>query len=120
MRRLSAAVAVLATVALSGCGGDEGKGGSDARASTGAPAPQQVGVKIASFKYQPAKLTVKRGATVRFTNFDDAPHTATVADGFDTGRLDAREAKGVRLDKPGSYKYYCEFHRFMQADITVR
>lgn len=120
MRRLTAGVAVLATVALSGCGGDEGEGGSDARASASTPAPREVAVKIASFKFRPAKLTVPRGATVRFTNFDDAPHTATVADGFDTGRLDAREAKAVRLDKPGTYRYYCDFHRFMQADITVR
>jgi len=54
-------------------------------------------------------------------NEDRAAHTATAerAGAFDTDKLERGDARAVTLDKPGTYRYYCVFHRFMQADLIV-
>ena len=77
---------------------------------------------IADFKYGPEKLTVAAGATVTFVNRDKAPHTATAQDkSFDTKTLNQNAKEGsVTLDKAGTYKYYCAFHRFMEGEIVVK
>lgn len=41
------------------------------------------------------------------------------AGAFDTDKLERGDARAVTLDKPGTYRYYCVFHRFMQADLIV-
>lgn len=109
---------LLAATALAGCGG------GDEPATPAAPAAaakQALTVDIASFKFRPAKATVARGATITFTNSDKAPHTATAEDGsFDTDRLEQSQRKKITLDKPGTYRYYCAYHRFMQAVVTVK
>jgi plastocyanin len=77
-------------------------------------------VEIAEFIYEPEDLTVPTGTTVTWTNQDKAPHTATAEDSsFDTGTLQKGDAGEVTLDDPGSYAYYCRFHRFMEATVTV-
>jgi plastocyanin len=76
---------------------------------------------IKDFKFLPEAITVAAGTTVRWTNRDAAPHTATADDGsFDTGNLRAGATGEVTLSKPGVYAYSCEFHSFMRAKITVR
>jgi plastocyanin len=98
-------------LAVAGCGG------SDRRP---APAPAHADVPIANFKFAPRTLTVARGATVTWTNRDKAPDTATAQDGsFDTDTLRGGRSKTLTLDKPGTYSYYCVYHRFMTATITV-
>ena len=60
------------------------------------------------------------GGTVRWTNSDKAPHTAqTGGEGFDTGRLGLGEVKEVTIEEPGTYSYYCVFHRFMTGTVEV-
>lgn len=120
MRRvLAVAVASVAAAVTSGCGGDGAASGDGAAPAT-AQARSEVTINIASFKYLPAKLTVKKGAKVTWVNQDKAPHTATAVEGaFDTGRLKLDDSKTLVLDKPGTYRYYCTFHRFMEADLVV-
>lgn len=78
---------------------------------------------IASFKYTPDPVTIKAGGQLRWTNLDRAPHTATTDEGqtrdFDTGRLDLAESDTITPDQPGSYAYYCTFHRFMTGTVQV-
>ena len=75
---------------------------------------------IKDFKFLPKATTVAAGTTVRSTNRDAAPHTATADDGsFDTGNLGAGDTGEVTLRKPGVYAYSCDFHKFMRATITV-
>lgn len=88
-------------------------GGSD---SSGAaqPAPvaaQATAVAIRDFLFAPRTISVSVGATVTWTNFDDAPHNAEAYDGsFSTPILDKGEAGSVTFDKPGSFEYFCITH----------
>ena len=78
-------------------------------------------VAISGFSFSPRELTVAVGDTVTWTNSDAQAHTATADDGsFDTGDLDRGDAKGITLDEPGTYSYYCRFHPFMKATVEVQ
>ena len=82
-------------------------------------------VNIASFKFAPESITVTAGASVTWVNRDKAPHTAenTGEQGpaeFGTARLQRGERKTVTFSEPGRYRYYCIYHRFMEATVTVR
>src|SRR5688572_29824909 len=101
-----ATLAVLCLLPLAGCGGDEAE----------KRAPAAVTVSAADFKFGPATATVSAGGTVTFTNRDKAPHTAE-SERFDTGRLDRGQSKRIEFDKPGTYEYFCDFHRFMTATV---
>ncbi len=114
---------------IAGCGDDSdsspavgGESGSEATSSdsgSGATASGDA-VEIVEFLYEPVDLTVSAGTTVTWTNADKAPHTATAEDSsFDTGTLQKNDAGEVTLDEPGTYAYYCRFHRFMEATVTV-
>lgn len=79
-------------------------------------------VEIRGFAYVPENLTISAGDTVRFTNFDSAPHTATATSGdaaLDTGRLNRGGVGELTFDTPGTYPYFCIFHPSMTATITV-
>ena len=79
-------------------------------------------MRIVNFTYKPAVAAVRGGGSVTWTNRDQAPHTATSDHrrSFDTGTLRLGDSKTVRLDRPGTYSYFCEFHRFMVARVVVK
>ena len=112
----------VAVLALAGCGAEDRP--SPRQGTPAASAQQRADggeLRIENFDFLPARVTVKAGTTVRWTNADDAPHTATADDGsFDTGDLRRGDVGEVTLREPGEYAYFCEFHRFMRANITVR
>ena len=88
-------------------------------------APVSVGgaaesIAIRNFAFAPGNPQVPVGATVTFTNYDDAPHSATAKDGsWDTGILNKGESKMITFDKPGDYTYYCKVHPSMVARLQV-
>ena len=102
---------VVLPALLAGCGGND-------EAKTRAPAPASVKVNIESFKFLPQEATVKAGGSIAFVNRDKAPHTAE-SETFDTGRLDRGGSKRIVFDEPGTYEYFCDFHRFMTATVEV-
>lgn len=80
-----------------------------------------VTVEIRDFDYIPRDLTIESGTKVTWTNYDSAPHTATDRDdAWDTGRLDKNESASVTFEEPGQYDYYCVYHPYMEAILTVR
>jgi plastocyanin len=80
-----------------------------------------VAVEIRDFDYSPRELTIPAGSSVTWTNHDGAPHTSTDEDeSWDTGRLGEDESGTITFDTPGSYEYYCTYHPYMQASLTVR
>lgn len=89
-------------------------------------APVSVGsasesVAIRDFAFNPGNLQVPVGAKVTWTNYDDAPHTASAKDGtWDTGILNKGGSKTLTLDKAGDYTYYCTVHPSMVARLQVR
>ena len=96
--------------------------GQDTRPALAQTATQtEEAVTIQGFAYAPAALKVKVGTTVRWTNKDAVPHTATARNGaFNTGRI-AREGSGVaKLDKVGTFDYFCEIHPQMAASVEVQ
>jgi plastocyanin len=122
-RRRAVAVALASSLALlaAGCG-DDGKG--TATTLSRAPAKSAATIDIASFKFVPASVTVRAGASVTWVNRDNAPHTAenTGEKGpaqFNSGRLNTDQSKSVPFEKPGVYRYHCIYHRFMRASVTV-
>ncbi len=92
--------------------------------SSGAPltaGTKTESVAIRDFTFAPGNLQVPAGATVTWTNYDDAPHTATAKDGsWDTGILNKDEKKAITFDQPGEYEYYCKVHPNMIARLTVQ
>jgi plastocyanin len=79
-------------------------------------------VRIVGFDYEPSVLEVTAGTVIRWTNEDDAPHTATAneGEGFDTGRLDKGDSGEVTFDSAGkTYDYICTYHPYMEGRIVV-
>jgi plastocyanin len=78
-------------------------------------------VTISGYAYQPATLTVMRGAKITFTNHDQTAHTATSnTTGFDSGTIKPGHSASVTVTKAGTYTYYCQFHAFMHGTIIVK
>ena len=109
MKRNAKYALVCVAVLIAGCGG----GDDDEKAS-----PTSIEVDVKDFKFLPKQVTVKAGDSVTFTNGDKAPHTAE-GEGFDTDRLDRGQSKRIEFARPGTYGYFCDFHRFMTGTVKV-
>ncbi len=116
MARLVRTLAI-SLVLLAGCGGDDGGGSAGAGA---APAGE---VNIESFDFTPKTVEVKAGDAVTWTNQDKALHNAQTDSGakgaFKTKDLNAGDSDEVPFEEPGTYSYYCVYHRFMTATVEV-
>jgi plastocyanin len=77
-------------------------------------------VKIDNFNFLPAKLTVKAGTEITWTNGDDIPHTV-VGDGriFKSKVLGTGEKFTFTVSKPGTYSYSCSIHPNMTGKVVV-
>jgi plastocyanin len=128
-RTLIACLALLA-LASGGCGGDDEPSGAGSSSSTtgsqatgGGSAEAKATVDIKDFKFVPEAVKVKAGGAVTFANSDKAKHNAQTdnsADGaFNTDDLQKGESKAVTFEEPGTYAYYCVYHRFMTGTVEV-
>lgn len=92
--------------------------GCGSQASSGAPTKATVSIK--GYAFLPSSTRVAVGARVTWANHDATPHTATAQDrSFDTDSIAPGQTRTITLSKPGTYTYYCAFHAFMRAQITV-
>ena len=90
-------------------------------APTDAKTASEVIVKIDNFSFSPASITVPVGATVRWTNADDIPHTVVSDDKtFKSKALDTDEQFTYTFTKPGTYSYFCGLHPKMTGKIVVQ
>ena len=108
--------ALLAAAILGGCGD-----GGATDAGVDAPEPADT-IKIADFVYEPGTARVAAGAAIEVSNADAAPHTITdtgAGKAFDSGTIEGNGSTTLTIDKPGTYRYICEFHPFMKGEITV-
>jgi plastocyanin len=77
-------------------------------------------VAIDNFTFNPQKLTVKAGTSVRWTNKDDIPHAiAAVSKQFRSKTLDTDDAFSFTFTTPGSYDYFCSLHPHMTGTVVV-
>jgi plastocyanin len=94
------------------------RAGTSATPLAGVAAVSYQGLAIA-----PAKLSVRAGATVKWTNYDATLHNVSVTSGprrFSSPAFNQGGTYRVRLTKPGVYHYLCTFHpATMIGTITV-
>ncbi|MFJ1825661.1 cupredoxin family copper-binding protein [Streptomyces sp. NPDC088178] len=80
-------------------------------------------VTIKNFAFSPAKLTVKAGTKVTWTNTDPDTHTVTSKQGsggpLKSAGLATNATYSYTFTKPGTYAYYCSIHPFMTATVEV-
>lgn len=96
-------------------------GGSDTSGEPATAGGMAASVDIRDFAFRPGNLVVPVGATVTWTNADDAPHNARDGGGsWSTIRLERSDADTITFDAAGSYTYECEYHPDMVARLTVR
>jgi plastocyanin len=80
------------------------------------------GVNVNLPGYTPYDITVVIGVnnTVKWTNNDNMPHTASAVDGsFDSGNMNAGDSFVHTFDKVGTYDYTCVYHHWMHGSVTV-
>ncbi len=120
--RVTLAALALSAV-LAGCGSSSSSsspGSATPTPAASATKATKVSVAISNYAFKPADITVKAGTKLTFTNHDATAHTATSKNpGFDTGTLKPGASATVTVSKPGTYSYYCQFHAFMVAKVTV-
>jgi len=81
-------------------------------------APAQVNIQ--GFAFAPTPLAIAVGTTVRWTNLDGAPHTATANGGaFNTGTLQNGASAEHTFAAAGSFPYFCAIHPSMTGTITA-
>jgi amicyanin len=91
-------------------------------ASLSGPAVSTRSVKISGFAFGPARITVKVGATVTWTNGDQDPHTVTSQGGdgpLKSGTLGNGDTFQYTFTKAGTYDYLCTIHPFMTGTVVV-
>ncbi|MCX5339549.1 cupredoxin domain-containing protein [Streptomyces atratus] len=80
-------------------------------------------VTIKNFAFSPAKLKVKVGTKVTWTNTDPDTHTVTSKQGsggpLKSAGLATNATYSYTFTKPGTYAYYCSIHPFMTATVEV-
>ena len=99
---------------------------------TSAPARQatvaaidELGITIRTFQFAPDTARVKVGTRVVWTNMDEIEHTITSGTPDDTtGRFRGVLTKSgatysAVLKEPGTYRYFCDRHRFMNGTVIV-
>lgn len=88
----------------------------------GKPESKTYTVDLENFAFSSKKLEIEAGATVIFTNKDDAVHTVTAEDkSFDSGDMNKGDTFKVTFDKAGEFPIYCKPHAsFMKAVIVVK
>ena len=115
--------------AVTGCGGQENeRATAPARPAASTPeatadsVPARAAVTIEGFAYSPARVTVRRGGKVTWTDEDASNHTVTFAEDGpeDIGNLREGRRATVKFTEPGSYAYICEFHPGMAGTVEVR
>ena len=95
---------------------------SSAPEATTDSAPAKAAVAIKGFTYVPARVTVRAGGRVTWTDEDASNHTVTFGEDGpeDIGNLREGRRATVTFTEPGSYAYICEFHPGMAGTVEVR
>src|SRR4051812_11702190 len=97
---------LVVLVSVAGCGG-----GEKAVAPTSTPPPATVQVGMRNIKFVPARVTVKVGQTVRWTNQDKVAHTVASAKlKLASEAIADGQSYEYRATKPGRFPYYCTIH----------
>ena len=96
---------------------------ADAPLSGDTAASEVIPVAIKGFVYIPETVTAPVGASVAWTNQDNAPHTSTgiggAASALNSGAIVFDQTFTQQFDTPGTYPYYCVYHPNMLGTVVV-
>ena len=88
--------------------------------ATGSPAVAGDQVSIDNFAFAPARLTVKVGSTVTWTNHDEEPHTVAASDGsFHSPGMGTGGTFTHTFGTAGTFDYVCSIHPMMHGTVVV-
>ena len=77
-------------------------------------------IPIQQYTFLPGDATVEAGATITWSNEDEAVHTVTAIDqSWDSGRLPIGGTFSHTFAEPGTYDFACTIHPAMKGAITV-
>jgi len=114
---------LIGTIALAGCGLSGGTRNTPADTVVN-PMPavgllaEVSSVNIQNFAFYPATLTIKKGATVTWTNNDSAPHQIK-APTFNSSMLGQGQNFSFTFNEAGVFDYICAIHHSMTGKIIV-
>jgi plastocyanin len=119
-----ALAALLAAMVLASCGGAQPKAETTptSASQSSSPAPMSATVTIASFKFQPDPVVVRKGGSIDWVNQDPDDHTATSdqsSGSWDSGVLHKDGRYTTRFPTVGTFKYHCDLHPFMHGEVRV-
>ena len=97
--------------------------GTDITVGVGTSTP---GCEFSNSCYIPSTYRVKSGSEISWYNADTAAHTVTAgnpADGpsgmFDSGLFMSGQSYSIKLDRAGTYDYFCMVHPWMLGTVVV-
>ena len=85
-------------------------------------APMRVSIRQRNETFTPRVVAVTVGSEVDFPNDDPIYHNVfslSRAKNFNLGRFPRGHTRGVRFDRPGIVKVFCEIHSHMSAAVMV-
>lgn len=98
----------------------DASGTADADGATTASRDTVV-VDMQQLAYAPARVEIRAGTTVVWTNSAPLPHTVTAdTGGFDSGIIEVGKRWARTFSRPGTYAYHCTPHPFMKGVVVVR
>lgn len=138
MRRLAATlVALAATLAIAGCGQQDGTELPASAPAASAPTPMneptaatavcEVGsgdptavVAMVDFAFEPTEVQGRVGEPIGWRNDGGVAHTATPDDGAcTTPALAIGQTGSLVFSEAGTYPYHCDIHPTMTGTITI-
>jgi plastocyanin len=84
--------------------------------------PTRAEIRQRNENFVPRVVAVTVGSTVEFPNDDPIYHNVfslSRTKTFDLGRFPQGKSRGVRFDKPGVVKVFCQIHSHMSATVMV-
>jgi quinohemoprotein ethanol dehydrogenase len=81
----------------------------------------RAGANNVEYSFAPARIRIKPGTTVTFTNVGDLPHSATSMERgkWDTGVLLKGQSKAITFAQPGNFYYICLPHPWQYGQVIV-
>lgn len=123
LRGFLPAAVIIGAMLLTACSGNAGNTAIPGSPTTSSGSETTVIMK--NLKFVPAKLTIKAGTTVKWTNQDSFAHTVTSGTRdnpttlFNSGDVGAGQSFSYTFKDPGVYPYHCTPHQGMDGEITV-